>query len=310
MGTNSTRLFIAENDVHALVRPIYRTTNITGLGKGVGDSNRLSAEAMDRTTAVLEKYAAKISEHRVVFVRVAATAAMRQAENAETYLDVVQDILGVRPKIITGEMEARLTFFGVLSDPLIKHLGIEFQIIDIGGGSTEFSRGFKEPRITKSLPLGCVSLQEAFFKNDPPTSAELAAAREHVSDILSKELSPETETRPVAIAVAGTATTLASIELELESYDPVKIHRFKLKSECVERRLAELAAMTLSERKKVIGLQAARADTIVSGAVILRTIMEHLDFQTVIVSERDILDGLAITAAADYNKASSQAKPT
>ncbi len=302
MGSNSTRLYIAESDTYAAARPVLRETTITGLGKDAGPDGQLRTEAIDRTTTVLEEYARVIAENDVSMTRVAATAAMREAPNADAVLDKVEAILGVRPKIILGEMEATLTFIGVLSDPLIANMGLEYYIYDIGGGSTEIMQGFDRPRILKSLPLGCVKLRDRLLLSDPPTEVEIQGARDHVRGVLESEFSPQARPHTVALAVAGTATTLASIELGLEPYDPDQIHRFRLPVEAVEDRLASLAALPLSERKKVVGLEPKRADTIVSGAIILSTIMQFFGHREVLISERDILDGLAMTAIADYNK--------
>ena len=302
MGTNSTRLYIAESDTYAAARPVLRETKITGLGKNAGPGGQLQAEAIERTTTVLKEYARIITENDVAMIRVAATAAMREAPNADAVLDRVEAILGVRPKIIPGEMEATLTFIGVLSDPLIANMGLEYYIYDIGGGSTEIMQGFDRPRILKSLPLGCVKLRDRLLLNDPPTEVEIQSARDHARGVLESEFSPQPRPHTVALAVAGTATTLASIEMGLERYDPDQIHRFRLPIEAVEDRLASLAALPLSERQKVVGLEPERADTIVSGAIILSTIMRFFGHHEVLISERDILDGLAMTAIADYNK--------
>ncbi len=302
MGTNSTRLYIAKSDTYAAARPVLRETKITGLGKDAAPDGRIQPEAIDRTATVLEEYARVITKHDVSMTRVAATAAIREAPNADAVLDRVEAILGVRPKIIPGDMEATLTFIGVLSDPLIANMGLEFHIFDIGGGSTEIMQGFDRPRIMKSLPLGCVKLRDKFLPSDPPTRAEIRGARDHVLEVLENECSPQPRPHTVALAVAGTATTLAAIELGLEPYDPDQIHRFRLPIEAVNDHLESLAALPLSERQKVVGLEAKRADTIISGAIILSTIMQFFGHREVLISERDILDGLAMTATADYNK--------
>jgi len=181
-------------------------------------------------------------------------------------------------------------------------MGLECQIFDIGGGSTEIMQGFDHPRILKSLSLGCIKLRDTFLLGDPPTESEIRAARNHVLEVLESEFSPQSRPHTVALAVAGTATTLASIELGLEPYDPDQIHRFLLPIDAVDGRLASLAALPLSERQKVVGLEAKRADTIVGGAIILSTIMQFFGHREVLISERDLLDGLAMTAIADYNR--------
>ncbi len=302
MGTNSTRLYIAQSDVYAAASPVLRETNITGLGKDAGANGEIQPQAIERLAVVLEEYAKTIAEHDVAMTRVAATAAMREAHNADVVLDRVEAILGVRPKVIPGEMEATLTFIGVLSDPLIANMGLEYQIFDIGGGSTEIMQGFDRPRILKSLPLGCVKVRDVFLVADPPTKDQIRSAGDHVLEVLEREFTPQVRPHTVALAVAGTATTLAAIEMGLEPYDPDQIHRFRLPIEVVNERLESLAALPLVERQKVVGLETKRADTIVAGAIILSTIMQFFGHREVLISERDILDGLAITAIADYNK--------
>jgi exopolyphosphatase/guanosine-5'-triphosphate,3'-diphosphate pyrophosphatase len=301
IGTNSTRLFIAESD-HGAPQELNRTTTITGLGKNCDETGCLNKAAIAGTAAVLKTYAGIIADHHVDMVRAAATAAMRNGTNANEALDAFEESLGVRPKIISGEMEAHLTYCGVLSDPFIAHMGLQFQVIDIGGGSTEIIRGLSRPQIAKSIPLGCVGLQETFFKSDPPTAAEIEAARQYATHILASEFDCDINPRTVGLAVAGTATSLAAIELELEPYDPVQIHRFRLTAECVRRLLTKMAALPIADLQKIVGLEPKRADTIVSGTIMLAAIMDYFQFEFVLVSERDILDGLAITAIADYNK--------
>lgn len=300
MGTNSTRLFIADCDRFGAAQEIFRATRITGLGRGVDEDGNLTESAISRTTPVLEEYAQTIRENNVEYKRVAATAAMRDATNSDEVLDLTERILGVRPKIISGEMEAALTFVGVMSDPFIARMAPEHLVVDIGGGSTEISQGLRRPRISKSLNVGCGRLCEDFLASDPPTKAQLDAASAHVAAVLAVEFPLEPTAPETAIAVAGTATTLAAIELEIEPYDPQQTHRFRLTLECVERLTERLAALPTAERKEVVGLEPERADTIVSGALILAAVMRHFGLDSVFVSERDILDGLAITAAADY----------
>ncbi len=306
MGSNSMRLAIAKSDPYAMATPVYKTTNITRLSQGADAEGRLSQEAIERTLAVLEKYAAIIKEHDVSMVRIAATAAMRRAPNADTVLDQVEAVLGVRPKIISGEMEASLTFIGVLSDPFISHLGVEFQVFDIGGGSTEIILGFNRPRIIKSLPLGCVRLRDQFLLSDPPTESELALARDHVMSLLKAELEAGKGEQTMGLAVAGTATTLVAIELGLEPYDPNQTHRFQLTKTMVDERLEQLISLPLAKRQKIVGLESERADTVVSGAIILSSLMDYFEYESVTVSERDLLDGLALTAVADYNKRAAE----
>lgn len=296
IGTNSTRLTVAEVDSGIIAKELYRQTVITRLGRGVNKTGRLSAEAVERTLEVLRKYAEIAGSRQAVVIKAVATSAMRDAANAADLLDPALEILKVRPEIIAGEDEAAFTYKGVLSDQITRALGRKFLVIDIGGGSTEISVGDdRRPESLKSLPLGCVRLTEAFFKSDPPLKDEQTALTLHVRRSLEANFSPAIGSGAVPIAVAGTPTSLAAIELKLAVYDRDKVHRYKLTRDNVARHLERLAALPLAGRKAIVGLEPDRADVIVSGAAILLEIMTFFDFNYVLVSERDILDGVALS---------------
>lgn len=297
IGTNSTRLMVAEVDNGIISRELYRQAVITRLGRGVGDTGRLSEAAVRRTLEVLQDYAVITRSRQAVVIKAVATSAMRDAANAADLLDPALKVLGVRPEIIAGEAEAAFTYRGVLSDEASRALGNKFLVIDIGGGSTEIIIGDdRQPESLKSLPLGCVRLTEALFKSDPPQQDEVTALRLHVRQSLADNFNRAVAAGAVPIAVAGTPTSLAAIELNLAVYDRDKVHRYRLTRDNVSRHLEELASLPLAGRQAIVGLEPDRADVIISGAAILLEIMTFFDFDYILVSERDILDGVALEA--------------
>lgn len=298
IGTNSTRLLVAETEIGAVTREITRRTAITRLGQGVHASSHLRREAIERTLSVIKEYGDIAGAHEVDTIKAVATSAMRDADNTGDLLIPAFEILKVVPKIIAGESEATLTYRGVLSDPLTVELGSVFLVIDIGGGSTEIIFGDKRgPEILNSLPLGCVRLTETFIASDPPPFGEITALRLYVRRILGDNFSRLIGVNVVPLAVAGTPTTLASIEMKMSEYDRERVHRFRLTRGTVIRALETLTAVPLTQRQDIIGLEPERADVIIAGAAILLEIMTFFDFEHVFVSERDILDGIALAAS-------------
>lgn len=296
IGTNSTRLLVAETDGATITEEIYRETIITRLGRGVHIAGRLEPQAIERTLAALRRFAAAVREHEVDSIKAIATSAVRDCDNAQDLLAPALELLTTAPQIITGETEGALTYRGVLSDAATKKLGSVYFIVDIGGGSTEIIVGDKaEPSLVKSLPIGCVRLTEAFLSDDPPPKTAIADLTERVDRILASEFSLDAARSAVPLAVAGTATTLTSIELGLIKYDRNRVHGYRLGRDTVERLLSRLSAQPQAGREKIVGLEPARADVIVAGASILLAIMDFFDFDHVLVSERDILDGLALS---------------
>jgi exopolyphosphatase / guanosine-5'-triphosphate,3'-diphosphate pyrophosphatase len=295
IGTNSTRLFIAGVSDGRVEEVLERRTEITRLGAGVDADGRLSNEAMERVFAVLDLYRELIDRHGVVDAVAVLTSAVRDAANGEEFASAVRSRWGIEPHVLTGDEEARLTFLGATSErdgrdraPLL--------VIDIGGGSTEFVIGTgREMQFHVSNQVGVVRQTERFLHSDPPTRSELQALARDVRKILTAAV-PEESRRAVhhAIAVAGTATSMASIAQELEPYDPDKVEGYVVSvSECraICRRLAGL---TLAERREVRGLHPDRAPTIVAGAIILLETLGLFGLDEVQVSEHDILIGAAL----------------
>lgn len=298
IGTNSTRLLIAELALGGELKTLLRRTQITRLGEDVDRTCWLKREAIERTLETLEAYGKTIKEFGVGRVKVAATSAVRDARNADDFLELVGDRVGFEVEVLTGKREAELAFLGVAHDwRPSTHDHRPILVIDIGGGSTELilgRSGFGEQVF--SLDIGCVRLTEMFIKSDPPLASEIEALGSHVLETVRPAADRIERTEgPIAFGVAGTITTISAIEQEMKVYDPERIHGSKLLISTVEGILGRLVRMPLTERKRVAGLEPARADIIVAGIVILREIMKALGLTELTVSEHDILDGLIVS---------------
>jgi exopolyphosphatase / guanosine-5'-triphosphate,3'-diphosphate pyrophosphatase len=295
IGTNSTRLLLAEVDDGQVGEVLERRTEITRLGAGVDKDGRLSEEAMQRVYSVLDEYGKLIERHGADRAVAVLTSAVRDAANGEEFAGAVRERWGLEPYVLSGDEEARLTFLGATSerDPSDRTPTL---VIDIGGGSTEFVVGTgREMDFHVSNQAGVVRQTERHLHSDPPRGEECDALARDVRAILSDGV-PE-KWRPAvghAIAVAGTATSMASIAQELEPYDPDKVEGFVLTdAECREIR-DRLASLTLEERRQVRGLHPDRAPTIVAGTIILLETLALFGLHEVEVSEHDILRGAAI----------------
>jgi exopolyphosphatase / guanosine-5'-triphosphate,3'-diphosphate pyrophosphatase len=295
IGTNSTRLLVAEVEDGRVGEVLARRTEITRLGAGVDADGRLSDEAMERVYRVLDEYRKEMDAHGAEDAVAVLTSAVRDAANGQEFSDTVRDRFGIRPFVLSGDDEARLTFLGATSerDPDDQTPTL---VIDIGGGSTEFVIGVgREMSFHVSNQAGVVRQTERHLHTDPPEASERDALARDVREILSAGV-PEEWRRDVghAIAVAGTATSLASIAQELVPYDPDKVEGYVLNAEQCRRILERLAALTLAERRQVPGLHPDRAPTIVAGAIILLVTLELFGLDRVEVSEHDILRGAAL----------------
>ncbi|MBV8712108.1 MAG: Ppx/GppA family phosphatase [Solirubrobacterales bacterium] len=295
IGTNSTRLFVAEVMDARVGEVIERRTEITRLGAGVDADGRLSEQAMERVYSVLDEYRGLIDRHGVSFAVAVLTSAVRDAANGEEFASAVRDRWGLEPHVLSGEEEARLTFLGATSE---RDAGdaTPTLVIDIGGGSTELVIGKgREMEYHVSNQAGVVRQTERHLHSDPPSDSEREALAEDVREILRTGV-PESWRRAVshAIAVAGTATSMASIAQELEPYDPDRVEGYVASiSEC--RSICErLAALTVAERREIRGLHPDRAPTIVAGAIILLETLGLFGLDEVEVSEHDILRGAAL----------------
>jgi exopolyphosphatase/guanosine-5'-triphosphate,3'-diphosphate pyrophosphatase len=297
LGTNSTRLLIARV-ANGRVEELERRSVVTRLGDGVDSSGRLSEAAMERVFKTLAEYRKAIDENGADRVVAVATSATRDSANGDEFRQALRERFGIDARIITGDQEARLTFLGATTgrDPERTTL-----VIDIGGGSTELvigRPGAGEPDFHVSTQAGSVRQSERHLHDDPPTAEELDALRREVrqivDDAVPRDLRAAVE---YGIAVAGTATQLASVDLELEERDSDRVDGHRLRRERTEELLEMLASRPLEERRKVSGLDPDRAPTIVAGAAILLEVMAAFSLGEVEVSEADILHGAAITAA-------------
>ncbi|HEX5615323.1 MAG TPA: Ppx/GppA phosphatase family protein [Acidimicrobiia bacterium] len=294
IGTNSVRLLIGDANDAGGIDVLDRRMRITRLGQGVDATRRLHPDAIARTVAVLDEYRAAIDEHGVRAVRAAATSAARDAENRDDFFAVARAALGTEPELLAGDDEAALSFAGATAG-LPSDLEAPYLVLDIGGGSTEFVVGIDAPDGLVSLDIGSVRLTEQFLHSDPPAPEELSDAvsvvRDHLADV--DRALPAAASARTLIGVAGTITTIAAIELGLTEYRSDRLHHFALSRAAAEDVFRTLATETLAERRHNPGLDPGRADVIVGGAIILVSVLRHYGFAEVVVSESDILDGLA-----------------
>lgn len=296
LGTNSTRLLVADVDDGA-VTEVERRTVVTRFGEGVDATGRLADAAMARVDETLGTYREVLDGLAAERVVAVATSAMRDAENGPAFREHVRERFAINARTISGAEEARLTFRGATAE---RGDTSSTMVIDIGGGSTEYVVGQprEDPSFHISTRMGAVRHTERFLPSDPPTAEELAAlsadAEHIVEDEVPSEVREETEH---GIAVAGTATTLAAIDQELDPYDPDKVHGYRLGLTACERMLAMLAALPLVERREVTGLHPDRAPSIVAGAAILVESVRAFGLDAVEISEADILHGAALAAA-------------
>jgi exopolyphosphatase/guanosine-5'-triphosphate,3'-diphosphate pyrophosphatase len=282
LGTNSTRLLVAEvDDGH--VEEVARHTQITRLGEGVDERRKLLPLPIARVRNVLADYRRELEELGAERVLAIGTSAIRDAENGEAFLGEVEWSYGFATRLLSGGDEAQLTRSGVANG---RELGDDTLVLDVGGGSTELITA----RERTSLDVGSVRLTERHLHSDPPTDEELEAAARAVRDELPS-LEPDG-----AIGVAGTITTLAA--LELGGYDPQRVHGYRLSREGVGAQLDRLASLPLAKRRELAGLEPERAPVIVAGAVIVREVLDRYGLAGLEVSERDILHGAALEAAA------------
>lgn len=287
IGSNSVRLLVAD----ANGRELCREMHITRLAEGVDRSGALGEEPMARTLAVLSGFGKLIERYEAVRVRVTATSAARDAKNRTAFFQRVQAAVGSVPELLSGGAEAALAFAGATADR-----GVDsgpFVTLDIGGGSTELAFGASTVESSISLDIGCVRITERFLGADPPLPAELEAAASYVRAQLAR-VEPEVPCRRAKLwlGLAGTVTTLASRDAGLAAYDPSVTHGYRLTRTRVEAMHAELAQRSAAQRIPLL-LEAKRAPVIVGGSVVLLEVMRFFELSSIVVSERDILDGLA-----------------
>ncbi len=297
-GTNSIRLLISEVQPDGSLTDITRQMRVVRLGEGIDETGTIAAAALERTFAACEDYAAIIAAAGALLVRFVATSASRDARNREVFVAGVRERLGVNPEVISGAEEARLSFLGATGSPVVADGAAPRLVVDIGGGSTEFALGDDAVSASRSVDIGCVRLAERHLRSDPPTASELAA----VAADADAAIAVAAETVPLGqaaslVGLAGTVTTVAALALGLAEYDADVIHGSRIGAEDVHEVAARLARMTVAERLALPVMHPGRADVIVSGATILSRIVTAVGVDEVIVSERDILDGIAMDLA-------------
>jgi exopolyphosphatase/guanosine-5'-triphosphate,3'-diphosphate pyrophosphatase len=286
IGTNSVRLLVADDGG----RELERHMQITRLGQGVDKTGVLHADAIARTVDVLRSYASLIERHGASRVRATATSAARDASNSREFFDRAEAVLGIRPELLRGDEEARLSFRGATSG-LDPSQG-PFLVVDIGGGSTEFILGQDSPRALISIDLGCVRMTERHMAHDPPQPAELAACLSDVGAQLAKVRTalPLEQARQM-IGLAGTVTSLAALQQGLTHYDARRTHHARLTRPQVEALFQRLIGADLTARRAMLA-EPKRAEVLIGGSCVLLGILRGLDIHELLVSETDILDGL------------------
>jgi exopolyphosphatase / guanosine-5'-triphosphate,3'-diphosphate pyrophosphatase len=295
IGTNSVLLLIAETTEGGL-SPLVERATITRLGEGVDRTRELAQAARERTLACLSDYASELARHAPARIAAVGTSAMREARGGPEFARQAERILGTLPAVIDGQREAALTFRGALSG-LDLETGRRAAVLDVGGGSTEIVVGSRarasEPNVESatSLDLGSVRLFERHVASDPPSPSELDAARRDVERTLSAERAVPKEA--TLVGVAGTVTTLAAIADEVDPYDSARIHGVRLSIGSVRELASRLAGLSLSDRKKLSGLDPRRADVIVTGALLVERVLAWSEKTELVVSDRGVRWGLA-----------------
>lgn len=297
IGTNSTRLLVADVSPSRIVSQVVRRSTVTRLGEGVDASGSLSREAIERVLATLRDYRVEIDANDCTANLAVLTSAVRDATNGPEFAERIREDYSLDARVLAGEEEAQLTFLGAMhdrsssSEPTV--------VIDIGGGSTEFIVGHDSTAgFHVSLAAGVVRMSERHIHSDPPAPAELQDLAHDVRAVFLDGLPPK-QRAPVTrgIAVAGTATSAASIAQELDPYDPERVQGYPLELPTVELLLARLADMDESQRRSVVGLHPDRAPTIVAGMILLSEALRAFELDCVEVSEHDILFGGALRLA-------------
>ena len=305
-GTNSIRLLVADVPDRGAHTDVLRRMEVVRLGQGVDATGRLAPEAIERTRKVLAEYADAARELGADRVRMVATSASRDAANRTDFEDMVRTTLGQLPDVVTGQEEAELSFLGATAslDRAAEAHGSPppkppFLVVDIGGGSTEFVLGdARGVRAARSVDIGCVRLTERHLHGDPPTAAEVDAAERDIRAALAEVAADVPVGEAVTlVGLAGSVTTVAALALALPAYDAEAIHGSRIGRDAVREVTADLLAATRERRAALPVMHPGRVDVIGAGSLILRVIMDVYDLAEVVVSEHDILDGIALRLA-------------
>ncbi|MEU1402071.1 Ppx/GppA phosphatase family protein [Streptomyces sp. NPDC005728] len=309
-GTNSIRLLVADvNPQTGELVDLDRRMTIVRLGQGVDRTGRLAPEALERTFAACREYAGIIKEYGAERLRFVATSASRDAENRDDFVRGVLDILGVEPEVITGDQEAEFSFTGATRELAGRDdLTRPYLVVDIGGGSTEFVVGDDHVRAARSVDVGCVRMTERHLVHagkvsDPPTAEQIVAIRADIEAALdlAEETVPLREAHTL-VGLAGSVTTLSAIAQDLPEYDSGRIHHSRISHDRVREITEWLLRSTHAERAAIPSMHPGRVDVIGAGALVLLAIMERIGTEEVVVSEHDILDGIAFKVAEAAEK--------
>jgi len=294
-GTNSIRLLIADIDGNNF-REVVRDMEIVRLGQGVDETGQFHPDAINRTLAAVDKFAAEIAKRGVEKIRFCATSATRDATNRHLFVDGVRERLGIELEVITGDEEAALSFAGAIKD--LDPSNGPFLVVDIGGGSTEFVFGTSTVEAARSVNIGCVRMTERHFASDPATTQQIESARSDIQAAIAQAAAvvPIT-TAKTLVAVAGTATTVAAAALELPEYDRYAIHLSRISTQQTHAAAAMFATSTREQRLALGYMHPGRVDVIAAGSLVLSEIMKATGASEFVASESDILDGMAFSLA-------------
>ncbi|MDP9396389.1 MAG: Ppx/GppA family phosphatase [Actinomycetota bacterium] len=302
-GTNSIRLLVADLDGRqGSLTDVERRMEVVRLGQGVDRSGRLAPEALERTFTACRHYAELVRELGAERLRFVATSATRDAANRDEFVRGVRDVLGVDPEVVSGDEEAALSFAGATRELPAAGLPGPYLVVDIGGGSTEFVLGDASGvRAARSVDIGCVRMTERHLHDDPPTAAQVAAARAEIDAAieLAAAVVPLGEARTL-VGVAGSVTTVTAMVLGLAAYDPAAIHLARVGAEDVREATSRLLAMPREERAALPFMHPGRVDVIGAGALVLVAVLDRVGpdrvgLDALVTSEHDILDGIALS---------------
>ena len=294
-GTNSIRLLIADIDGNNF-REVVRDMEIVRLGQGVDETGQFHPDAIARTLAAVDKFAAEIAKRGVEKIRFCATSATRDATNRHLFVDGVRDRLGIELEVISGDEEAALSFAGAIKD--LDPSNGPFLVVDIGGGSTEFVFGTSTVEAARSVNIGCVRMTERHFASDPATVQQIESARTDIQAAIAQAAAvvPITQAKTL-VAVAGTATTVAAAALNLPEYDRYAIHLSRISAQQTHDAATMFATSTREQRLALGYMHPGRVDVIAAGSLVLSEIMKATGATEFVASESDILDGMAFSLA-------------
>ncbi len=292
-GTNSIRLLISDIDTSTnTATDVVREMRIVRLGEGVDKTNAFSPRALERTFKAVEEYDKLLLKHNVEHVRFVATSATRDAQNKAMFIKGVIDRLRIVPEVIAGVEEAALSFDGATRSLRQKH-SAPFLVIDLGGGSTELVIGDKEPTGAYSMDVGCVRMTERHTPGGNPTKAQEEAIRTDVRNALKVAATKvDWKTAQTVVGVAGTITTVAAHVLNLKTYDPDVLHGASITAEQISQTAQDFITLTPTQRGALPYMHEGRIEVITAGSIVLDEVMKGIGAQTLIASERDILDGV------------------